>query len=145
MTSSAIHASGALFQVGDGGGTEVFTTVAEVKNIDGPNMSMDILDVTAHQTSGYWRQKIAGHHNPGQITLDLNFVPAGATHKNAAGGLLYLFNNRTRNNFKLVFPDVGATTWSFAGFVTGFKPGANTAEALTASVTIELTDAPTLV
>ncbi|KKK53886.1 hypothetical protein LCGC14_3090310, partial [marine sediment metagenome] len=34
--SNAISSFGTLLKVGDGAGTEVFTTIAEVMDIDGP-------------------------------------------------------------------------------------------------------------
>jgi len=52
--------------------------------------------------------------------------------------------NRTKRNFQLVFPDVGATTWAFAAYVTGFEPSAPVDDLLGASVTLKITGQPTL-
>lgn len=143
MATIAISGKGTLLKIGDGGGPEVFTTVAEVKSIGGPSFSSDTNDVTSHDSPGAYREFIASLIDPGDLSFDINFVPTAATH-NASTGLLRDFQNRIRRNFKLVFPDTAATTWSFQGIVTGFQLNAPTDDVLSASVTIKITGQPTL-
>ena len=50
--SNAVSSYGTLLKIGDGGGTEVFTPLAEVKSIEGPDMETDIIDVTTHSSAG---------------------------------------------------------------------------------------------
>jgi len=142
--SNSILGFGTQFQMGDGGGTEVFTTVAEVRDMTGPGLSMDTSEVTHHQSPGAWKEFVAGLLDAGEVSFDIGYVPTGATH-NASTGLVRDMKNRTKRNFKVIFPDVGATTWAFAGFVTGFEPGEPVNDSLTASVTIKVTGQPTLV
>lgn len=142
--TQAIAAYGTLLKMGDGGGPEVFTTVAEVTDISGPGLSLDTVDVTSHDSTDAWREFIATLKDAGEVTFDINYVPTNATH-GATTGLLKALDMRTKKNWRLVFPDTGATTWNFSGFVTGFEPGEPVDDALTASVTIKLTGEPTLV
>lgn len=146
MTTNAIIGKGIQFQVGDGGGPEVWTTVAEVMDVSGPGMSRDAIDVTTHDSPGQWRQFIKGLKDPGEITFDIKYLPTEATHKKAAQGLLAELDDdsTTLRNFKLVFPDSGSTTWSFSGFVKGFEQTAPTEGDLTASVTIQISGDPGL-
>jgi predicted secreted protein len=120
-------------------------TVAQVKNISGPGLSLDTEDVTTHDSAGGWEEVVATILRSGTITLDIEYDPATATHKYAAGGLLYDLAARTANTYTLVFSSVPAVTWTFSAFVTGFNPSAPAAGALTASVTLKLTGQPTLV
>jgi len=134
---------GTLLKIGDGGGTEVFTTIAEVSNISGPGLAMDTIDVTNHSSPTAWRQYVAGLKDAGEVSFDINYTPTAATH-NATTGLLKDMNDRTLRNFKLVFPDLGATTWTFAAFITGFEPSEPIDDKLTAAVTLKISGAPTL-
>ena len=119
--------------------------IANVKNISGPGLSLDVEDVTSHDSPGAWEEVVGTILRSGEITLDLVYDPAAATHKYASGGLLYDMVSRTATAFSLVFPSVPAKTWSFNALVTGFEPGAPVDGALTASATLKLTGAVTLV
>ena len=141
---AGIDAFGALFQIGNGATPEIFTTVAEVTNISGPGLSLEAVDVTSHGSAGAFREKVGGLLDGGEITLDINFVPTGATHKKAVGGLLYNMTQRTVNNYQLQFPDVGATKWIFPALVTGFTPENPVEGKLGASVTLTVAGEPTL-
>lgn len=136
-------AFGTLLKIGNGGGPETFTTIAGVTNISGPGIALDPVEVTNHSSTGGWREFVGGLKDGGEITLDLNFDPAAATH-DVDTGLLDDLDDRTVRNFQLVFPDTGASTWSFSALVTNFEPAAPIDGALTASVSLKLTGQPTL-
>jgi predicted secreted protein len=120
------------------------TTIANVTNISGPGLSLDTADVTSHDSTGGWEEVVGTVLRSGEITLDLVYDPNAATHKYASGGLLYDLVSRTAQTFSLVFPSTAAVTWSFSALVTAFEPSAPFDGALTASVTLKLTGAPTL-
>lgn len=141
--TEAISAFGTLLKIGDGGGPEVFTSIAEVVTIGGPSLSMDTADVTHHESPGGWEEVVGTILRSGEVSFDVNFIPTHAT-QNAATGLLNDLENRTLRNFELVFPDTGNTTWSFAALVTGFEPDAPHDDPLRASVTLKLSGQPTL-
>lgn len=144
MTTEAIFAHGTLLQRGDGGTpTENFTTVAEVTNISGPGLSRDAVDVTSHDSPNKYREFIAGLKDAGEITFDINFIPTNATHS-VASGVLKDFQDGTRRNYKLVFPDAGNTEWICPCIVTGFEPSEPIDDRLTASVTLKVAGSPTL-
>lgn len=123
------------------GGTEY----ANVTNIAGPGLSLDVEDVTSHDSTAAWEEVVGTILRSGEISLDIVYDPAHATHKYAAGGLLYDLVQRTEIALTLVFPDDGATTWSFNALVTGFEPGAPVAAGLTATVKLKISGQPTLV
>lgn len=120
------------------------TAIAQVTNIGGPGMSVETYDVTSHDSTGKWREFVSGLKDGGEISLDLNFDPANATQKAAAGGALFDMTAGTATNYALVFPDSATTSWTFNAFVTAFEPTAPHDGKLTATCTLKITGAPTL-
>lgn len=118
------------------------TAIAQISNISGPGLSLDTEDVTTHDSSGGWEEVVATILRSGEVTVDIVYDPAAATHKNAAGGLLADLISRTAQTYAITFP--GAVSWSFSAFVTGFEPSAPHDGSLTASVKFKVTGAPTL-
>jgi len=118
--------------------------IANVKDISGPELTQDIEDVTSHDSTGAWREKIGTLLDGGEITLELVFDPNTATHKYASGGLLYDFVSRAKNAYSLVLPSTPAVTWTFNALVTKFSPKHPVDGALTASATLTITGPVTL-
>lgn len=139
----AIDAYGTLLQVGDGGSPEAFTTVAEVTEISGPSLALDPLDVTSHESPGAFREFVGGLLDGGEVSFTINYVPTGSTH-DASTGLIADMIARTVRNFQVIFPDVGATQWSFAALITAFEPAEPVDDRLSAEVTLKVTGQPTL-
>ncbi len=118
-------------------------TIANVKNISGPSMSLDVDDVTTHDSSGAWEEVVATILRSGEITLELVYDPEDATHKDAAGGIINDLKGRASTAYSLIFP-VSVVEWTFNAFVVGFEPGAPVGGALTATAKFKLTGEPTL-
>ena len=142
MAGDGTAAFGTLLQMGNGATPEIWTTIAEVTNIGGPSLSQEAVDVTSHSSAGAFREKVGGLLDGGEISLDINFVPTGATHKEAVGGLLYNYTARSVNNYKLLFVDT--TYWIVPALVTGFTPDMSIEGKLGAAVTLTVSGEPTL-
>lgn len=144
MTTSAISSYGTLLKIGAGETTtdETFTAIAEVRDISGPGFELGTAEVTAHDGSG-WREFVATLLDGGEVTFDVNFGPAEATH-DYDGGLLQDMVNKTLRNFQIVFPDTATTTWTFPAYVTGFETNEPVDGALTAAITLKMSGQPTL-
>lgn len=143
MASQAIFAQGTLLKIGDGAMSEAFTTIAEVKSIDGPQFDTDDIDVTTHDTSDAFHEYIAGLKEGGELGFAINFVPSHATHSLATGLLgRYMEDGDKRHNFQVVFPD--ATTWLIPGYVKSFGINAPVDDVLSADVSIKVSSRPTL-
>jgi hypothetical protein len=145
--TDGMAAFGALFKVGDGGGTEVFTTLAEVISISGPGLSLDTIDITNHSSPSAWKEYVPSLIDGGEVTLDLNYVPTDVTQRFTTSGLGFDMKSKTKRNFQLYWPDnpTGTgTLWSLSGYVTKWQPGAPVGDKLSAAVTIKLTGVPTL-
>jgi hypothetical protein len=133
-------AFGTLLQVGDGATpTEVFTTLAEVKDIDGPDISMDTEDITPHDAVGGWEEFIPTILRSGEITFDLNFVPDSTQHGDTSGGLINSLKTRAKKNYRLVLPSDPVYQWTFAAYVVGFSNSMPVGGVLGASVTLKVT------
>lgn len=115
------------------------TTIAEVRNISGPSMKAETIDVT-NMDSGGWREFITSLKDGGEVTFDVNFLPAAATHL----AVLQDFVDSVISTWSLVWTDSGTSTWSFEGLVTAFQANAQIDDALTASVTVKMSGAPTI-
>lgn len=135
--SGVLVAAAAANLAGGLDGAELFSNVAEVKNIGGPNMSSTVIDVTNTDSLDNTREFISSWIDPGECSFTVNFLP----NKLSQQALVTDMVNRTRRNFKLEWPDAPATA-EFAGIITGFSI-TNTLDAVVeASVTVKITGFP---
>lgn len=123
-------------------GETTFTSIAQVQNISGPALALDTEDVTTHDSTAAFEEVVATILRTGELSLDIVYDPNAATH-NATAGLVQMLETQTLCGFNLIFP--GPYQWDFAAYVTGFEPSAAHDGALTATVSLKLTGAPTLV
>ena len=142
MSSNATAAFGTLLKVGDGGGPEVFTAIAEVKDIAGPQLSTDTEEVTHHQSVRAFEEFVATIKRTGEVTFPVNWLPNDAT-QDFTTGIGNDYDDRTKRNFQLVYASSPTVTWAFAAFVTGYEPAAEVAGVLEGSITLKLTGAVT--
>ena len=126
---------GTLFKAGDGASSETFATIAEVKSISGPGLSMDTIDATHMESPSNYREVLPSFKDGGEVTLEVNFLPGTSAQTVVTTD----FEARTRRNFQVQWSDTANTTWSFAGYYTGFSPSAVVDDILTASITIKTT------
>jgi predicted secreted protein len=144
MASNAVSAFGTLLNIGDGATpTENFSTVAELRSLNGPSFSAETIDVTTHNTPTPFRRYISGLLDGGEISFDINFIPTDPTH-GYGSGILKDMLDRARRNFQVVFPDTGTTTWLFPCIITGFEVSSDPADVLMASITLKVAGPPTL-
>lgn len=144
MATAAVFGQGTLLKIGDGGGSEVFTTVAEVGSITGPGMKVAMIPATSHDSANHALEVVAGMIDPGQVSFDLNYIPTAATH-NVTTGILRDMKNRTKRNWQLIFPDGSTTTWAFAAYVEEFTTSEPVDNILKAAIKLHITGLPTLV
>lgn len=145
MGGLAKWAFGAQLQIGDGATpTEGFTTIAEVLDIGGPELTRDTEDVTPHDAVDGYEEFIATLRRTGEVTFDVNFVPSHATHGTGSGGLIGLYESDELTNFRLVMAASIGYTWSFAAMVTRVSPSNPVTGAARASVTLKPSGKPTL-
>lgn len=121
-----------------------YTTVAQVRDIEGPGLKLDTVEVTTRDTSK-WRKRIAGLKDGGVVTAELVYDPDAATHAAGANtGVAYYLLQGTSYQFQIVLPDTTPTTIAFTALVTQFKPKAPMEGALLADVELTITGAVTI-
>jgi predicted secreted protein len=126
-------------------GTSTGTKYAQVISFSGPSLAADTIDVTTMDSTNAWEEVVVGILRSGELSMQIVYDPAHATHKNSAGGLLNDLTSRAATTFTLVFSDAATTEWTFSAFVTGFEPDAPHDGPLTATVSLKLTGDITLV
>lgn len=104
MSWQARAAINTLLQVSSGGSPETFTTIAGVSSIQGPDFSVNVVDVTTHSNANPWRQKIPTLLDPGSLQFELFLDPSEPTHGEDGVGVVSMFLNRIITRFKLGFP-----------------------------------------
>jgi predicted secreted protein len=125
---------------GDGGSPEVFTALGKVINFNGPGLTGKSIDVSALDNVSGFREKVQGLNDGGQLSVELEFMPDDDQHQKLLGD----YYTRTQRNFSVLWPD-GATIWSFTANVIKVTPKGALDAAVTASVDLDITGAPTLV
>lgn len=140
MPTKAKSTKGLKLQRGDGGGTEVFTTIGEVTNIKGPSEKASQLDATSFDSTAM--EYIAGLADSGEITFDVNFVASDAQQQ----GLRTDLRNGTLRNFKLIINDHATTptTVTFSGVVTSAPEiSGGVSQVIKSSCSIRISGLPT--
>lgn len=135
---AGINGFGTQLQRGDGESPEVFTAIANVTSIKGPEIKRDTIDVTAHDSTDAWMEFVGGLKDAGEVSLDVNYDPA--KHDVLVADL----DDDAPRNYKMVFPDSAGTTWSFAALLTEFSSEAPYDDKLAASLTLKVSGKPTI-
>lgn len=142
MATKAKAAKGTLLKRGDGAVSEVFTTIAEVSTISGPETTVETVDATSHDSSAAEFISTALPDN-GEIGFEFNYVPGNAQQE----GLVTDMNAGTLRNFQLICPTTHASTpmtFAFAAIVTKCGPMAlGTKDAIRFSGTLKISGAIT--
>lgn len=136
-------AFGCTVSFGTATGTATTATLANVTNIGGLDGETETIDVTSHDSSGSYREKVASFIDAGQVTLDVNFDPNSTTHRATSGGILYLRDQRTIVPWKVAFPGTPAHYVSFQAFVKSAGFEAPFDDKLAMSVVLETTGSAT--
>lgn len=113
-----------------------FTPVGQVTNVDALDIDVDTIDVSSHDSTGQWREFVAGMKDAGELSMDLNLDPA--THM-AATASVYAILGGDPIPMKITLPDTGAAEIAFDGIVTGFKASAPYDDKLEATATVKVT------
>ncbi|MFE2936663.1 phage tail tube protein [Streptomyces sp. NPDC059278] len=135
---AGINGFGVKLKRGDGAATEVFAAIADITNLTGPGLSRTTVDVTSHDSPNAYMEFVGGLKDGGEVSADINYQPA--VHDVLVDDL----DDEEPRNYKIVFPDEAATTWSFGALLTGFEPSAPYDDKLSASLTLKVSGKPTI-
>lgn len=138
MATIAKIANGTLLKMGDGASPEVFTTIPEVVRLSGPQIKFDLLDVTSHDSPGFFREFIAGLADGDVLAGHVNWRPSNTIHKS----IRVAQYARTLENFKVVFPDTTDNTVSLSAFIQTWGPKADIGTVLVSDFNFKITGQP---
>ena len=94
-------AKGTLLKIGDNGSPESFNTIAHVTNIPGPETSREMMDATALDSAGGYKEYIPGLRDGGEVNIEGFF---DATDTGQAALRTNLEDEETARNFQVVLP-----------------------------------------
>ena len=134
--TNATPAYGTLFKMGDGEVSETFSTIAEVGDFEAPDIELETVDATSHDSAG-WEESIATILKGNDPSFDINWIPSDGTHDETTG-VLYSILNRVKKNFQIVLPNA-AKTFAFAAYVTKFTPKQPVKDKLSAGISMKIT------
>jgi predicted secreted protein len=133
--TSAVAGVGTVLAEGDGASPEVFTAVAEVLTISGPELSTEEIDVTSLDSSGGFKETIAGLRDAGSVSFDVNWIKGDAQQLSIRDKIA----SGAAGNYKITWSDSPATVADFAAIVTGFSMNTEPNSQIQASITLKIT------
>lgn len=131
MASNAISGVGTKLYRWDSDAAE-WTALAEISTISGPSMTRDFIDVTSLDSTGGYREFIAGFRDGGTVNLTMNFT------RTTYDLMKSDFENDNAQHYEIVLPDDESTSFEFRGLVTELPLEIPTDDKVTANVTIKV-------
>jgi predicted secreted protein len=139
MPSLAIAGVGARFRRWDSDGNPAaWEDLAEVNSISGPSMTRDFIDVTSLDSTGGYREFIAGFRDGGTVNLNMNFT------RTTYDLMKEDFEDDVAKFYEIVLQDKDEngdlinTSFEFEGLVTELPLEIPTDDKVTANVTIKV-------
>ena len=133
MTSSAFSGVGTTF-------SRLDVAIAEISSISGPNMTRNTIDVTSLDSTGGYREFIAGFRDAGEVTLNMNFTIAGYL------GMLDDFESEVLQTYQITLDESGIneSEFEFTGLVTSLGMSVPMDDKVTSDVTIKISSTITI-
>ncbi len=108
------------------------TLIAELRDITPPALTRNTIDTTTHNDGE--DSYVVGIRRKGDMTFLINYIGSGEATHGAASGLVYAWQNATKDLYQIDFPD--GARWLFSGFVVNIAPSAPVDGAQTANVSV---------
>jgi len=117
----------------------VWTDIAQLARLGEVNLvTKEFVDCTAHDSAGGFREYLATLMDTDEFDAELQFDPADAGHTH----LLTASVSLTPEDWRVVYPDAGTTTWEFTGNISKMTVNEATVDGiLMATVTFKRTTA----
>ncbi|WP_137387967.1 phage tail tube protein [Rhodoligotrophos defluvii] len=117
-----------------------YEDIGELIEPGAPGLARDAVDATHAASPDAYREFISGLRDGGEVALTLALLPT-----NAAQRRLYDdFNDNAAHKYKVLFPNVEQTSWSFDGLITALTPALPIDDRMTLAVTVKVSGKPVL-
>src|SRR5713226_1247513 len=96
-------AKGTVLKLSDVASPVAYAAISQVRSITGPTVKPKIVDITTHDSPGFWARKLAVLIEPGDISFEINFDKTDATHAFTTG----MWNQMvglTKSGLQMIFP-----------------------------------------
>jgi predicted secreted protein len=113
-----------------------YIPIARITSLSLPGMSRETYDVTSHDSTGKWREFVAGVKDAGDISGSINLIPGTDFTIFST-----LFGEETAYTWQIITPD--GQIVEFDGFLTAFSGDAPFDGKFEADFTIKITGAVT--
>lgn len=138
MATNARIGLGTLVEIENEASPPAYEAIAEPKDITLPNAEIELIDVTHMQSPNRAREYIAGLTDFGDASFEMNYVPGSTSDLR----LQALLNSGETKNVRITF--ASGSIMTFAAFVSGYERNAPVGDAMTATVTLKVSGAPTI-
>lgn len=125
------HAAQTIFSING-------TDIAGLTGITGLDLSADVIDTSAHDSTNKFREKVQGFRDAGDISLEGNYLS-----DNSQMTLYTLFKSGASASITITFP-ASLGSWSCTGFVSALSTDAPYDDKLGFSCTVTVSGEPTL-
>jgi len=115
--------------------------LAELTSIGGPNISVDTIDLTSHDSGDAFREFVAGLRDGGDISIEGNFIPSDTDGQRA---FITDMKAGTKREVIITGPTGAAFTWTFDAIATGYSPSYPFDGKLGFTATLKVTGKPVL-
>lgn len=129
--TQALLGFGTLFKIRTSTGPDVYTTMGEQTKVTPYGLKVDSIDATHEQSPGQYKEFIAGLFDAGDISLEIHYVPGGATESTLLGML------GTTQVCRTTFPS-GAFV-QYSAFITDFSPDSPLDGKMVAALKLKIT------
>jgi predicted secreted protein len=130
-------AYGVKLERSDMAATPVFTPIANMVNLGGPEMERETIDVTAHDSPNSYREFIGSLIDAGEVSVELNYEPEDHDV------LIEDFEDTEPRDYRITWP--GGQAWQIKALLTGFSPEGPHDDKLAAEVTLKVTGKPEII
>lgn len=126
---------GGTFEVQDGTATDSdWVELGLIVNITPPSDSVDQIEITHMQSPGRKKQFIAGLSDPGEMSLELNYMPGSETDEFI---LDWRASGETRSS-RISYPATTSLVDTFPTFVSSYTPQITAADKMTATLGLKV-------
>lgn len=134
-------AKGTIVRLSDVASPPSYAALSQVRTITGPTTKPKIVDITTHDTPGFWTRKLAVLNEAGDVSFEINFDHLDATHAFATGMWNQLVG-LVLSGWQMIFPN-SAGTLTYKGYVGQHEFSAPVDNVLGVKIQIAITDAIT--
>lgn len=135
MTTNAGIGYGSTMQIDNAAGT--LTDVGEIVAIGGPGARKATPDATHMGSPSRTQEFISGLHDPGEVSVTLNYTPAQASNTH----ILEIHRAQASRTYAITWPDGASVTGEL--FVSSVEPAVQVGDKMELTFTAKLTGVQT--